>query len=215
MNGVVQGMLDGYQLLINGASAPLLYISANQINAVAPWEVVHASSVSVTLVTPSGTFRLADLSIRPSEPEVFREPVSGYAAAINQDGTPNSPTNPARAGEIVSVWGTGSGMPICGDCNVDGAIVPGVDFLEYPVLPVSIIANYGRPSDGTTNSDSLEIDYAGPSPGEVFGLLQVNFRLPQPLPYGIGPPSVEFDSLAVSLQVGSATSAGVLIYVAQ
>jgi len=214
VNGVVQNTLGGYQLLFNGVPAPLLYIGANQINAVVPWEVLGAYSASVALVTPAGTFPLADLSTRLSEPEIFHDPVSGYALAINQDGTLNSPSHPANAGEIVSIWGSGSGGPICPVCNVDGAIITAVDFVDNPALPVSVIATYGLAGGGFVGSWSLEVDYAGPSPDEVSGLLQVNFRLPQPLPFGIGPPQVEYSSLNLNLQVGTATSSLVPVYVA-
>ncbi|MGO9231135.1 MAG: hypothetical protein ACLQKA_18250, partial [Bryobacteraceae bacterium] len=83
-----------------------------------------------------------------------------------------------------------------------------------PALPVSVIATYGLAAGGFVGAWSLEVDYAGPSPDEVSGLLQVNFRLPQPLPFGIGPPQVEYDSLNLNLQVGIASGAPVPIYVA-
>ncbi len=214
VNGVVGSTLGGYQLLMGGVAAPLLYISANQINAVVPNEVSGQDSVSVTLVTPSGTFPLADLYIRPSEPEVFYYPVSvipstyNYAVAINQDGTLNSATNPVHAGELVSVWGTGAGAAATDNYALpDGFIISGAGV--QPALPVSMLAGYGLAGYGAAGSDSLEVDYAGDSPGEVFGLLQVNFRIPQPLP-----PTLQNGSLWVNLQVGAAISAPVLIYVA-
>jgi uncharacterized protein (TIGR03437 family) len=198
VNGVVQSTLGGYQLLFGGVAAPLLYIGANQINAIVPNEVSGQDSVSVTLVTPAGSFPLADLYIRPSEPEIFHDPVSGYAIAINQDGTLNSSTNPAHAGWAVSIWATGAGAPGNLGFPPDGTIEPTqLDLLRHPALPVSMIAN----------NDSLEVDYAGDSPGEVFGLTQVNFRLPQSLaPYT--------NSLSVNLQVGAAIGAPVPVYVA-
>ena len=211
--GVVGSALGGYELLIGGVAAPLLYIGANQINAVVPNEVSGQDSVSVALVTPSGTFPLADLYIRPSEPEVFYYPVldngviDNYAAAINQDGTLNSVTNPAHAGEILSVWGTGAGAPADNYSFPNGLIISGSGV--QPALPVSMIAGYGLGGYGLAGSDSLEVDYAGDSPGEVFGLLQVNFRIPQPLPSA----AAENGSLWVNLQVGAAISAPVLIYV--
>ena len=205
VGGVVGSTLGGYQLLFGGVAAPLLYISANQINAVVPNEASGQDSVSVALVTPSGTFPLADLSIRPSEPEVFYYPVSvdgvtnNYAAAINQDGTLNSAMNPAHAGEIVAIWGTGAGAACAMYlAPADGTIIPGAGV--QPALPVSMLAG----------NDSLEVDYAGDSPGEVFGLLQVNFRIPQPLPSA----AAASGSLAVSLQVGAAIGAPVSVYVA-
>jgi uncharacterized protein (TIGR03437 family) len=198
VGGVVANSLGGYQLEIGGAAAPLLYMGANQINAIVPDGVAGRDSVSVALVTPTGTFPLADLSIRPSEPEIFHDPVSGYAVAINQDGTLNAATNPAHAGQLVSIWASGAGMMGLAPYP-DGAIVApsGRSFL-LPSLPVSMLAG----------NDSLEVDFAGNAPGEVYGLLQVNFRIPQTLAASAG-------SLAVSLQVGAASGGAVSIYVAQ
>jgi uncharacterized protein (TIGR03437 family) len=213
VNGVVESSLGGYQLLFGGVAAPLLYMGPDQINAVVPIEVSGTYSVSLTLVTPSGTFPLGDLSTRPSEPEIFHNLVSGYAAAINQDGTFNSPTHPAGAGEIVSIWASGIGGPLCGDCLTDGDIIPAVGAGAFAALPVSVIATYQFAGDGPDGVRSLEVDYAGASPGQVFGLWQVNFRLPQPLPYGFGPPEAEYPSLDVQLQVDTAISAPVPIYV--
>jgi uncharacterized protein (TIGR03437 family) len=198
VGGVVANTLGGYQLEIGGVAAPLLYLGANQINAVVPREVYGQDSVSVALVTPTGTFPLADLSIRPSAPEIFHDPLSGYAVAINQDGTLNSATNPAHAGQLVSIWASGAGL-MGSAPYMDGAIIApsGRSFL-LPSLPVSTLAG----------NDSLEVDFAGNAPGEIYGLLQVNFRIPQTLAANTG-------SLAVSLQVGAASGAVVSIYVAQ
>ena len=201
--GVVESALGGYRVLFAGVAAPLLYLSASQINAVVPNEVSGQDSVAVTLVTPIGTFPLANLYIWPSEPEIFHDPVSGYAAAINQDGQLNSASNPAHAGEIVSIWGTGSGAPGNIQFPADGTIVPVTgSVLSYPELPVSMIA-----AGAVAGGDSLEVVYAGDSPGEVFGLLQVNFRIPQSVAAGAS-------SLTVELQVGAALSAPVSVYIA-
>jgi uncharacterized protein (TIGR03437 family) len=210
VNGVVQSTLGGYQLLFGGVAAPLLYIGANQINAIVPNEVSGQDSVSVTLVTPSGSFPVADLYVRPSEPEIFHDPVSGYAVAINQDDTLNSSTNLARAGQLVSIWGTGSGEAFSSDFPADGAIIADTSSIfTYPQLAVSVLARYQNPL-GVFIGESLEVAYAGISPGEVFGLLQVNFRIPEALPSS----AASSGSLYVSLQIGSAASGWVPIHVA-
>ncbi len=208
VGGVVQSALGGYQLQIGGVAAPLLYISQNQINAVVPSEVVGQDSVPVSLVTPAGTFPLANLYVRPAEPAIFCGAVSGYAAAINQDGTLNSASNPAHAGEIVSVWGTGAGAPGNLSFPPDGTVIEATEPFVYhvPALPVSIITG-----SVLAGYDSLEVDYAGDAPDEVFGAMQVNFQLPQPLPSA----ALTSGTLAVSLEVGGAIGDPVSIYIAQ
>jgi hypothetical protein len=46
-NGFYPTTLSGVQVKINGMSMPLLYVSANQINAVAPMELTPASSATI------------------------------------------------------------------------------------------------------------------------------------------------------------------------
>jgi uncharacterized protein (TIGR03437 family) len=75
-------------------------------------------------------------------------------------------------------------------------------------LAVSVLARYQNPL-GVFIGESLEVAYAGISPGEVFGLLQVNFRIPEALPAS----AASSGSLYVSLQVGSAASGWVPMYV--
>lgn len=196
VNSVVQSSLGGYQLLMGGVAAPLLYVGANQINAVVPIEMSAQDAVPVSLVTPAGTFPLADLYVRPSDPEIFHDPVSGYAIAVNQDGTFNSETNPAHAGQIVSIWATGAGLESGFQTFGDGWILAGLDV--KPVLPLSVLVNAQY---------SLEVDYAADAPGDVLGMVQVNFRLQEWVGAAAG-------TLMVSLQVGSAIGAPVGLYVA-
>ena len=199
VNNVVQSNLGGYELLFDGMPAPLLYAGSGQINAVVPGSVAGRDSVSVALVTPGGTFTVGELYIRPSQPEIFNNPVTGYATAINQNGTYNVAYNPAHAGEIVSIWGSGAGLG--GYPFADGTVVG--DALADDVLPVSVLSG----------NDSLEVDYAGTSPDQVFGLFQVNFRLPQNLA-SAQHLTAFLDAVSVQLQVGAAISAPVAIYVA-
>jgi uncharacterized protein (TIGR03437 family) len=213
VDGVVESNLSGYQLLIGGVAAPLLYVAAGQINAIVPKEVSGQDSVSVTLVTPTGTFPLADLFIRPSQPEVFHYATTSYAEAINQDGTLNSFANPAHAGQLVSIWATGAGAFGGDPALTDGAIVPIPEAAaSSPLLPVFVLFA-GVPTCSLSGgcilgaNESLEVDYAGVSPGAVFGLLQVNFRLPQSVGSTHG-------WTQVRLQVGAASSEWATLQVA-
>jgi len=123
-------------------------------------------------VTPSGTIGGPTLAVRQSEPYIFRNSLTGLAAALNQDGSINSPQNPAAAGEVVTIFASGGGTypwP-------DGLVVGGSEVRDAP-LPVSVLA--GTVGGGVS---SLEIPYAGDAPGDVAGVMQVNFRLPESFP---------------------------------
>lgn len=86
----------------------------------------------------------------------------GPAAALNQDSSVNSSTNPAAPGSIVALYGTGFG-----------------DFRSGSPLSVRIA---GQPS---------EILYSGQAPGLITGLWQINVRLPQGLSSGLQPIEIE------------------------
>lgn len=86
---------------------------------------------------------------------------------LNEDGTVNLPTNRAKRGSIVTLYGTGEGET--DPPGVDGQIAGSV--LPKPKLPVKVRV-------GVTEA---EVQYAGAAPGMVAGTLQVNFRLPPDL----------------------------------
>ena len=112
------------------------------------------------------------LRVVPAVPGIFMTDPSkpGQVAALNQDGTLNSPSNPAAKGSIITFFATGEGRT--NPEGVDGklATVP----LPAPVLPLIVgIANTGA-----------EVIYAGAAPGLVAGLLQLNVRIPPEAPAG-------------------------------
>lgn len=193
VNGRLTASLGGVWVLFDGVAAPLLYAGPNQINAVVPASVYGRSSTAVQITTPTGTITGPSLSVVASEPEVFVNPPPPWdrlavnARALNQDGSANSDSNPAARGSVVTIWATGAG--ISNGAVPDGSIVSSVSgtALHTPVLPVSIVSDSNR----------LEVLYAGDAPGMVAGVLQVNFRLPAQTLLGA-------HYVACQLQVGSA-----------
>ena len=100
-----------------------------------------------------------------ADPGVFT--VDGYyAAALNQDGSFNSASNPAQVGSTVTVFATGLGA--INPPQPDGAIV-GVP-LPANVLPVEMFWYQGPTLIGLIPM-YLAINYAGPAPG----VSQINF----------------------------------------
>jgi uncharacterized protein (TIGR03437 family) len=86
------------------------------------------------------------------------------AAALNQDGTINSTSNPAKSGSIAAVFATGGGANF-----PNGTLVPiGIYDTTVPVW----VVNAER---------SFEVVFAGDAPGLVAGVMQINFRLPDSL----------------------------------
>ena len=137
------------------------------------------------------------LRVTAAEPQVFayafgtRRP----AKTVNEDGTINSPDNPALLGSVVSIWATGAGAMSIE--RPDGAIVSGV--LGAPLLPVSMM--------GFQRDIVLDVRYVGDAPSMVAGALQINFRLPR-----FGDPFCCFASenhiiVEAILKIGDAVSA--------
>jgi len=97
------------QLLFNGQVTTLFYTSATQINALAPSSLAPGSAATVSVVVDGEPAAGSSISVVPAAPGIFTTNVAGQAAAINQDGTVNSASNPAPRGSIVSIYATGQG----------------------------------------------------------------------------------------------------------
>ena len=163
-NGRIATELAGVQVLFDGIPAPLLYVSSSQINALAPYGLAGRAETTVEVTIAGGNSPTFQLYVRPAQPEVFTS--NGWALALNQDGSVNSPVNPAAPGSIVTIWASGAGMTSSG--FVDGSIATAAYF-PVPTLPVAVLQN----------NLSIEVLYAGPSPGLVINALQINMRLSQ------------------------------------
>ena len=196
--GTVVSNLNGLQVTFDGKAAPLIYTSANQTNLIVPYELAGKAStvMQVVLAVATGTLQTAAwvLPVAGSAPGVFTVDATGTgpAAVLNQDGSVNSPSNPAARGSVISIYATGEGQTL--PAGVTGSVTP--SNTSAPVLPVTV----------TIGGIGATVQYAGSAPGEIAGLLQVNAVVPQ----GVGPGSV----VPVTVSVGGiASQAGVRIAV--
>lgn len=160
----VFGTEAGSEVRFNGEAAQVFYRDSGQINALAP-ESLAPGSVAEVEVFGEGTLRArCRVDVVAAAPGIFTTGGgSGQAAALNEDGTPNSADNPAPQGTVLVFFATGGG-------RAEGDP-------PKPVLPVAVRVA-GLPVD---------IEYAGAAPGFP-GLMQVNVRLPAGLvPTGVLP----------------------------
>ncbi len=97
------------QLLFNGQVATLFYASATQINALAPSTLAPGSSATLSVVVDGAPVAGSSVSIVSAALGIFTTNATGQAAAINQDGSVNSASNPAPRGSVVSIYATGQG----------------------------------------------------------------------------------------------------------
>ena len=162
------------QVLLDGMPLPLIYASDAEIDAVIPYS--QPSDAPVQMTIQNGDFQATYPFITgPRQPGLFTRDGSGrgQAAALNEDGTVNSPDNPAARGSIVSLFATGLGplSPALAD-NAMGPMQPPLPGLVTPVA-FTIWS-----TAGTTALADMLVVYAGPAPGEAAGVYQINIQIP-------------------------------------
>jgi uncharacterized protein (TIGR03437 family) len=173
--------LDGARVLFDGIPAPLLYAQANQINLIVPFAVHPPSTVMIVerAEIAYGPYRLP---VTEAAPAIFSADLSGngQAAALNEDGTLNSPANPARRGSIITLYATGAG--VMDPPMADGSVAPASLPLPKPRLGVSVLIG----------SFQAPVEYAGAAPGMLAGAIQLNVRVPDAAPPGDAVPVVVY-----------------------
>ncbi|MBY0372992.1 MAG: FG-GAP-like repeat-containing protein [Bryobacteraceae bacterium] len=170
--GYLATELGTTRVFFNGTPAPLIYARNDQVSAVVPYGLPVGQTIALQVAYGSMYSAAASLRAVAAHPGVFTLSASGAGAAavINQDGSVNSASNPARRGSIVAFFATGEGLT--NPAGQDGRISSPP--LAAPVLAVTVgMANQGA-----------EILYAGAAPGIVAGLMQINARVPLDVPAG-------------------------------
>ena len=162
--GFISRSLGDVQVLFDGAPAALLYAGPDQINAIVP-SGTRGPTAALQIVTPAGTLDGPVLSVHQLLPGIFTN-IGGFPTpALNQDGTINSPSNPAPPGSIVAVWLTGMGSAGGFDNLINSA--------TSSPLAISVLGPSAGP--GLT---SVAVLYAGSAPDQPSGISQINFVLP-------------------------------------
>jgi uncharacterized protein (TIGR03437 family) len=147
---------------INGVVAPLLYVSANQINVQVPYEVPAGNA---TVVVRSGGLSSAPFTIAVlhAAPGLFSDG-QGQAAAIDDGGSANSEAAPASVGSVVSVYLTGI-----------GPLSASVDDGTAPASGETITATFQVTA--TIGGFPAEVQFAGLAPLYP-GTAQINLKVP-------------------------------------
>ncbi len=159
------GLGNGPVTVIWGSvAAKVLYSGPNQINLQVPFETPPAANYLAQIVLPSGTI-LQPLSGTSRSIGIFTADGT-YAAALNQDGTVNSASNPATSGSIVTLYGTGAIWP---SGTPDGGIPVSAAPLNQEQNGFQIVDRLGVP--GT-------VLYAGAAPQIIDGVFQTNVLIP-------------------------------------
>jgi uncharacterized protein (TIGR03437 family) len=159
-DGRVATTLAGTKVTFDGVAAPLLSVAAGKIVCIAPFALANRSTTSMRVDTPDGVSNTVLLPSIGSNIEAL--------VAVNADGSANSREHPAAPGSVITIYGAGFGA------------------MTSTVADGSINAPSGaalRDTTGVIVSDQkATVLYAGPAPGQVAGVVQVNFRVPQLAP---------------------------------
>ena len=164
-SGLVSTNLSNTIVSFDSVQAPLLYAGLNQINAVVPFEVSGKTSTTLTISRGGQVTPPILVPVAPAAPAIFTQDATGdgQAAALNQDGSLNTPLNPATQGSIVTIYVTGGGQT------------------NPPAVTGGIAAAPGSmalPTTATIGGLPADVLYSGPAPGLIAGVSQFNLRIP-------------------------------------
>jgi len=185
-NGLVPTNVGGTSVYFNGVLAPVLYASANQVAAVAPFGIV-GSLAQMYVQYQNVTSAPFNLSVASQIPAIFTLNGSGtgQAAAIdNKDGSINGAARPAKVGDFVQLYITGAGQT--STSGTDGLINAAP--LPVPIATVKV----------TIGGQTANVNFAGGAPGAVAGVIQVNAQIPSGITVG--------GTVPVVVQVGASNS---------
>ena len=175
-NRLVVSNLGGAQLLFDGVAAPLIYAEAGQLSAIVPFEVTGKTQTEIQYLYNGLASNTATVPVAPSAPGVFAADASGSGPAV---------TLGPESGGVIQLLATGGGTVAGG--AVTGALAPGTGSQSLPVT-------------ATIGGINAPVVYAGPAPGLVNGVMQVNVTVPAGL--ATGPAPVVLTVGGISSQTG-------------
>lgn len=187
--------IDGTSVTFNGVSAGLYFVSAGQVNAQLPWDVlppgVTSGTVNVVVMNQGVPSAPIAVQVAAVAPGIFSIPNgAGYAVAINADGSLAAPmgaipginTHPANVGDALILYANGLGA--VDSTPADGAA--SLDQLRHTVATPTVLVG----------GQQAQVLFSGLTP-QFPGVNQINFIVPQ-VPPG--------NSIPLQLQMGGITS---------
>jgi uncharacterized protein (TIGR03437 family) len=163
--------LAGTSITVGGKPAPLVFVSADQINAQVPYEALPGATVPVVVTVNGQSSPVANVAVMPAAPGIFQ---FGEKRAVvqNSDSSVNTVDNGADPGSYVVAYVTGAG-------EVDNPVATGSSAGSSP------LSRHKATVTATINGTMADIAFAGLTP-QFIGLTQLNLKVPA-LPAGTYP----------------------------
>ena len=163
-SNLVTGLIADPVVTFDGVPADLIYAEATQIAASVPYGVAGKTSTVVQVQYRDQLTSATTVPVAATAPGLFTLDASGsgQGAILNQDGSTNSPGNPAAKGSTVSLFATGTGMPqqsIVAGINSEGSTV--TSGVPVPGLVGVIQINVQVPNDAPSGSSIPVVIEAG------------------------------------------------------
>lgn len=181
--------LGGTRVLFDGEPAYIMLVQPGQVICFAPSRLAGKASTQIQVEFQGQLSNALTVPISPTALGLLSADNSGtgLANARNEDGTPNSATNPAARGSLITLYFTGAG--ITNPPEPDGMVVG-----DPNIQPVANI-----------NLGGIPVEFVGPLPGFVPGIFQIIARVPEQ------PPDV--NPLRVAVSSGNSSSQVLYFYV--
>ena len=169
-DGRVTTGLSNTRVLFDGVPAPLLLVSADEINVIAPAALGQKATTRIDIERNGSIASTLTVGVAAAAPALLTldGTGAGQAAAINEDGAVNTAETPAPAGSVLALYVVGMGST----GEPDGAVAAAARDLSETWAPLVRIG--GEPA---------EVVYAGLAPGLITAATQINVRVPD-LPPG-------------------------------
>lgn len=174
-DGRVTTSTGSTQILFDGIPAPMYYsVGVNgvgQAAAFAPFSLDGKTQTKVQVVYNGVASPAVNIPVLDAVPALFTLDQSGggQGAILNQNTSVNTAANPESPGNVVVLYGSGAGQTTPG--GRDGALSGVGGPLGKFKLGVKVFI------DGVAIAPA-DIAYAGPAPGLVEGVFQINVKIP-------------------------------------
>jgi uncharacterized protein (TIGR03437 family) len=174
VNNALPTTLGDTQVFFDNIPAPIYYALANQTAVMVPYGVSGRATTSVRVVYSGVTSDAVSYNVVPAAPGIFTANQGGTGQIAIWEQQYVSAGAPKNAVVTFYVTGEGNNVPN----GADGAIAPSNGTGLYkPALAVT----------ATIGGVPATVEYYGTAPGVVYGVMQMNVRIPQNAPSGIQP----------------------------